>query len=167
MSEDDDSELARLIPGVRRLKHDKVNLYTQRPRTRRELPARRSPAIIEDRVSGLCGSPGDSYFNPGLQIKLQRKLRQGAIRPEATVDLHGCRQAEAVTLLQDFFDEARRRRYRMLLVIHGKGYRSESEAVLKPLVQRWLADMPRVLAWCPAQARDGGSGASYVYLKTD
>ena len=55
----------------------------------------------------------------------------------------------------------------MLLVIHGKGYRSETEAVLKPLVHRWLAEQPSVLAWCPAQARDGGAGASYVYLRVD
>ena len=34
----------------------------------------------------------DSHFNSGLQVKLQRKIRQGAIRPEASLDLHGYRQ---------------------------------------------------------------------------
>lgn len=54
----------------------------------------------------------------------------------------------------------------MVLVIHGQGYRSQDEAVLKPLVQRWLATQPQVLGWCPAQARDGAAGASYIYLRT-
>ena len=167
LTEDDDSELARLLPGVKRLQSDKVNLYRQQPRKPIARPSKSREPVVEDRVSGLSGSPGDSHFNAGLQSKLQRKLRQGSIRPEASIDLHGCRQTEAVRLLEQFFEDARRHRYRMLLVIHGKGYRSESEAVLKPLVHRWLANKSQVLAWCPAQARDGGAGASYVYLKID
>ena len=110
-------------------------------------------------------APGDTYFDRGIQVKLQRRIRLGSIRPEATLDLHGYRQGEALALLQEFLAEALHRRLRMILIIHGQGYRSSNEAVLKPLVQRWLADQPEVLAWCPAQARDGAGGATYVYLR--
>ena len=167
MSADDDSELARLLPGVKRLQSDRVNLYRQRPQSKRAPPTRQTLPTGQSADSGLSGSASDSHFNHGLQVKLQRKIRQGAIRPQSSVDLHGCRQAEALDVLRDFLDDAGGRRYRMLLVIHGQGFRSEADAVLKPLVQRWLATQPQVLAWCPAQARDGGAGASYVYLRSD
>ena len=69
-------------------------------------------------------------------------------------------------MLESFVDEALRRGWRMVIVIHGQGFRSQQEAVLKPLVQQWLGNHSQVLAWCPAQARDGAAGASYVYLQT-
>lgn len=67
--------------------------------------------------------------------------------------------------LELFLNDALQHRYRMVLIIHGQGYRSQSDAVLKPLVQRWLATQSQVLAWCPALPRDGAAGASYVYLR--
>jgi len=167
MNDDDESEFARLIPGVKRLHNDRINTYSRRgpkkspPRARiREIdrhadfPAESTPAH-------------DTQFNSGLQKKLQRKIKQGAIRPETSIDLHGYRQTEALAALETFITEALQRRLRMVLVIHGQGYRSQSDAILKPLVQRWLASQSQVLAWCPAQARDGAAGASYVYLRTN
>jgi len=100
-----------------------------------------------------------------MQTKLQRRIRQGQIRPEACLDLHGYRQNEALQALGQFLADALRRRLRLIVIIHGQGYRSQSDAVLKPLVQRWLASQSQVLAWCPAQPRDGAAGASYVYLR--
>ena len=171
MSADDDSDFARLIPGVKRLHSDRVNLYQQRERSR---PVAKLQPAAEDRLArhgtGSPASPSsvqDSHFASGLQIKLQRKIRQGRIRPQSSIDLHGCRQVEALALLEDFLADALQHRLRMLLIIHGQGFRSSSEAVLKPLVKHWLSEQPQVLAWCPAQARDGAGGASYVYLRGD
>lgn len=166
MSADDDSELARLLPGVKRLQSDRVNLYRQRPASRRTVAPRAVTPPPPHAVSSGSGSPRNSHFNSGLQSKLQRKIRQGAIRPQSSIDLHGYRQAEALEVLQEFLEDALQRRYRMVLIIHGQGFRSQTEAILKPLVQSWLAAQPLVLAWCPAQARDGAAGASYVYLGT-
>ena len=166
MSADDDSEMERLIPGVKRLHNDRINVYRHRERKK---PAPRSRPREYDEVDDFPveSQPAhSSHFNTGLQVKLQRRIRQGAIRPEATLDLHGYRQEEAIVALREFLEEAVQKQYRMLLVIHGQGYRSQSDAVLKPLVQRWLSGKPQVLAWCPAQARDGAAGASYVYLRS-
>jgi DNA-nicking Smr family endonuclease len=165
MSADDDSEFARLLPGVKRLHSDRTNHYRQR---RPQQPVKQIQPQQEyavDLQMPASAAPRDSYFHSGLQVKLQRKIRQGAIRPQATLDLHGYRQHEALAQLEEFIADALQRRYRMLLIIHGQGYRSTSEAVLKPLLQSWLAQQPQVLAWCPAQLRDGAGGASYVYLR--
>jgi DNA-nicking Smr family endonuclease len=165
MSADDDSEMERLIPGVKRLDNDRINVYRQRER-RKPAPRTRPREVAEpDDFPAESRPAHSSYFNSGLQVKLQRKIRQGAIRPEATIDLHGYRQNEALAALRDFLSEALHRKCRMILIIHGQGYRSQSDAVLKPLVHRWLSGHSQVLAWCPAQARDGAAGASYVYLR--
>jgi DNA-nicking Smr family endonuclease len=165
MSDDDDSELSRLLPGVKRLHSDRINVYRQRqpaaaPGKSAPQPANSPASFYETPLTAE-----DSHFNSGLQVKLQRKIRQGAIRPEDSIDLHGYRQAEALLELDEFMSQAIQRRYRMILIIHGQGFRSQSEAVLKPLVQRWLSEQAQVLAWCPAQLRDGAGGASYVCLR--
>jgi DNA-nicking Smr family endonuclease len=165
MSADDDSEFARLLTGVKRLHSDRINHYQQRKP--RQPPNKAGPQqdYAADPQLAASAVARDSHFHSGLQVKLQRRIRQGAIRPQATLDLHGYRQHEALAQLEEFIADALQRRYRMLLVIHGQGYRSPSEAVLKPLLQRWLAQHSQVLAWCPAQLRDGAGGASYVYLR--
>jgi DNA-nicking Smr family endonuclease len=165
MKDDEDSSFADLIPGVRRLRSDRINVYEHRGPRKFGTPAR-----AEHPDKSRLGSPApatgsDTYFNAGLQKKLQRRIRRGQIRPEDSLDLHGCRQQEALQMLDSFLERALGRGLRLVVVIHGRGLRSEREAVLKPLVQRWLGDQPGVLAWCPAQAHDGGAGASYVYLR--
>ena len=172
MSTDDDSEFARLLPGVKRLHNDRVNLYQQRERP--GTVTRKPASGAGDRLArhgsaspSIPASVQDSHFNTGMQVKLQRKIRQGQLRPQSSVDLHGCRQGEAIALLEDFLADALQRRLRTVLIIHGQGFRSSSDAVLKPLVKHWLSEQPWVLAWCPAQPRDGAGGASYVYLRTD
>ena len=169
LSTDDDSELERLLPGVRRLHSDRINPYRQRPRSTAAPAPRRSGDLgsASAESTGQGFGARDSHFNSGLQTRLQRKIRQGAMRPQAALDLHGYRQDEALQALQDFFANALHRRYRLVLVIHGQGYRSQTGAVLKPMLQRWLSQQPQVLGWCPAQPRDGAGGASYVYLRAD
>ena len=100
-----------------------------------------------------------------MQKKLKQRIRMGQLPIDAILDLHGYRQQQALEALRSFVQEALRIDARLLLIIHGKGFRSESQAVLRPLVQHWLAEQSMVLAYCPAQPADGGSGASYVYLK--
>jgi DNA-nicking Smr family endonuclease len=52
-------------------------------------------------------------------------------------------------------------------VIHGKGLNSKNhEPILKTMVWDWLAQHNYVLAFCQANAVDGGSGAVLVLLKS-
>ncbi len=165
MNDDDESEFADLVPGVRRLQTDRINVYQHR-RTQKIRPRHSATDKPSAATPDTVQTPQrDTFFNSGLQKKLQRRIRQGLLRPEASLDLHGYRAHEALEELPRFIEAALRQGLRMVIIIHGQGFRSQSDAVLKPLVQRWLADHPRVLAWCPAQPRDGAAGASYVYLR--
>ena len=166
MDNDDDTDFASLIPGVKRLQHDRVNPYQHRGhKTLQPKPRVTEPATPSHHVPSAGAPAQGTRFNSGLQKKLQRRIRQGLIRPQATLDLHGCRQQQALGFLQSFLDDALAQNLRMLLIIHGQGYRSQQDAVLKPLVQRWLGEQPAVLAWCPAQPRDGAAGARFSWAQ--
>ncbi len=167
MNNDDDSDFASLIKGVKRLQHDRVNPYQRQGQKPPRLKSRPSESAAAQCATPSAGAPAQgTRFNPGLQKKLQRRIRQGLIRPQAILDLHGLRQQQALAHLQSFLDDALAQNLRMLLIIHGQGFRSQQEAVLKPMVQRWLGEQPAVLAWCPAQPHDGAAGATYVYLRS-
>lgn len=167
MNDDDDSKFSGMIPGVKRMRSDRVNVYQYRER--KPFTKRPEADVSEratDRDEFVMPEPARTeHFNPGIQKKLQRKIRQGQIRPEESLDLHGYRQADALPALDAFLAESLSAGHRMVVIIHGQGYRSQTDAVLKPLVHRWLANRNEVLAWCPAQPRDGAGGASYVYLR--
>ena len=167
--DNDESGFMESLGGIRKLKQDRVDLLQQTPRKK---PIVRRPVATGD-SSASQAADGDrivhpvpaSWYHHGIQQKLQRKIRLGQIAIEARLDLHGCRQVDARRELENFLQHALHDDARMLLIIHGKGFRSESQAVLRPLVRQWLRQHSMVLAYCPAQPRDGGDGASYVYLK--
>jgi DNA-nicking Smr family endonuclease len=99
-----------------------------------------------------------------------RSLRSGQTRPQLTVDLHGFTRDAARSRLCNAVTRACHSGIRCILVIHGKGHRSPGgEAVLKSALVQWIEEPPlvnQVAASCLAQARDGGSGASYLLLRT-
>lgn len=106
---------------------------------------------------------------PGFDPQVMRRLRTGGFRIQATLDLHGLTRDKAQSALEPFILDARRAGHRCVLVITGKGLNSEDQTpVLKTAVVQWLARgrlSKAVLAFCPAQPADGGTGALYVLLR--
>ena len=100
----------------------------------------------------------------------ERRARLLRKKPDATIDLHGLKQDEAWTALENFFENSKRNGFEKVLVIHGKGNHagfSGSEGVLKNLSRQFIE-------WCSfagengySSNRDGGSGATWVILKTN
>jgi DNA-nicking Smr family endonuclease len=156
------------IEGIRKLEQDRIDPQQDRPKKPpRVLP--KNPVADKPSTSGIASTPEStlqSWFHHGLQKKLQRKIKQAQIPIDTTLDLHGYRQKEALHELESLLQYSLQHQARMLLIVHGKGYGSNKDPVLRPLVQHWLSEQPAVLAWCPAQAIHGGGGASYVYLKS-
>ena len=164
---EDEADFATLFSGVKRLHSDRVNTYTHRPiknpvKSQISEPDHRDYSTLNFIQKSEIS---ESYYNSGIQHKLQRKIRQGALPVDDILDLHGYTQKTAFIELTEFFNQATTVGYKLLIIIHGKGNRSNQSAVLKPLVHHWLSQQANVLAWCPAQPKDGGTGASYVYLR--
>ena len=106
-----------------------------------------------------------SFAHKDLPSKRFRELKTGAIAWQARLDLHGLRVDPAQAALLTFLAQATHLNHRCVLIIHGKGGLGTEAPILKNLVNHWLRQMPEVLAFHSAIARDGGTGAVSVLLK--
>lgn len=104
----------------------------------------------------------------GLDRRKAERLSRGKLPIEATLDLHGLRQAEAHRRLAHFLAESQAAGKRCVLIVTGKGQHKEEGGVLRANVPRWLNETPnraRVLSFDYAQQKHGGTGALYVLLR--
>lgn len=112
------------------------------------------------------GSEDRLFFSrPGLQNKRIKQFVRGDIRQSDYLDLHQMTVEQARKVVFNFLLQSRERSYNCVRIIHGKGKFNQSGAKLKNYVNCWLMQIPWVLAFSSAQARDGGAGALYVLLR--
>jgi len=106
------------------------------------------------------------YRGPGLQDSVWRKLRRGAYRVRAELDLHGMNRNDAHEAVSLFLAECQAKDARCVRIIHGKGNRSPNTGpVIKTLLDSWLRRRSDVIAFCSARSHDGGTGAVYVLMR--
>ncbi|MEJ2608491.1 MAG: Smr/MutS family protein [Candidatus Thiodiazotropha sp.] len=112
-------------------------------------------------------TPEELYFmRPGIQRRVMQDLQRGYLEIGAELDLHGLTVCYARKELNYFLKMCHQRHIRCVRVIHGKGYRSESQQpVLKQKLNLWLRQREDVLAFTSATRRDGGTGAAYILLR--
>ena len=79
---------------------------------------------------------------------------------EDTLDLHPFRPYEIRDVTRDYLEEARRRGFRQVRLIHGRGM-----GVQRANVQSLLAELDFVESFHDADASGGGWGATVVLLK--
>lgn len=97
----------------------------------------------------------------------ERRIKRGKIASQAEMDLHGKRLDEALEAVRIFVRESRIERLKVVKVITGKGLHSESgDSVVRSGVIGWLGGKGRlhVSDFYTPPARDGGSGALYIFL---
>ncbi|MGJ0486712.1 MAG: Smr/MutS family protein [Methylomicrobium sp.] len=172
IKEAEDSELFRLAIGeIRAIKSDKVQLLgKEKPKPY----PKNKPAEVENRLVENNDYDLDtvsiedrlSYLAPGLQKNVPAKMRKGQFGLDAEIDLHGLTSEAAKRQLLLFLHRAVIEGCRCVLIIHGKGYRSQDNLpVLKNNLNLWLRQHQDVLAFCSAKPRDGGAGAVLVLLR--
>ena len=106
-----------------------------------------------------------TYLREGLRPDTLKKLRRGHWVTQDELDLHGCDSEQARALLVEFLAGCRKRRFRCLRIIHGKGLGSpRKEPVLRGKIRHWLAKREEIYAYCQAPDNMGGSGATLVLL---
>jgi DNA-nicking Smr family endonuclease len=135
-------------------------------------PKKARPARPVPARSGAPRTPEEPPLSPGaapgLDKRTAQRLRRGRLPIEGRIDLHGMTQAEAQANLVRFITAQAAKGRRCVLVITGKGLRGAGVGVLRAELPRWLNEpalRPLVLSFTPAQPRDGGGGAFYVYLR--
>ena len=90
-----------------------------------------------------------------------------SLPPQDSIDLHGMTQEEAWKALNDFVAAAKFKGLQKVLIIHGKGLHSAgSECVLSGLVKKFVEGDQRLGAFGPADKAHGGSGATWVAVRS-
>ena len=147
-------------------KKKRINSVNLKDQEKYFMGAQKTPADV-DKTSSLTMLSMDS--------KLHTKMRQGKIRPEAKLDLHGLNLSQAQPILTKFVLDAHDKGLRLILIITGKGRNTEDhdiipkrKGILKANVPNWLAMEPlssKILQITNAHVKHGGGGAFYVYLR--
>ena len=106
------------------------------------------------------------FLRPGLPRDILRKLRRTHWVIQDDLDLHGLTGDQAIEATAEFLAECKRRGFRCVRIVHGKGLGSKGrEPVLKRRVRRALMRRSEVLAYVEPRAVHGGSGAVVVLLE--
>lgn len=148
------------------------------PRVSRESldgPARRKLGELVGGAHRFDVAVEEDGFVEGLRtdapIEALGALRVREPRVDATLDLHGLREADVEDRAARWIREQHRRGARRLLIVHGKGLHSpDGVAVLRQAVHRVLeasTATPLVLAFASAPPSMGGTGATLVELARD
>ncbi len=120
-------------------------------------------------------SPGpvpDKAVDPAIH----KKVRRGRIEIEGRIDLHGMTQAEAREALRRYVGICAARGDRTILVITGKGAKTDNDyiaamterGILRTMLPIWLSEpglAHLISGWSLAARGHGGEGAWYVRLR--
>lgn len=168
MNDDDDKLFSEAMQGVKTLVTAKKANLKQKPekiKIRTDNNQRTITDTLSDEFIVECEDFLE-FMRPGIQKSYLKQIRNGKIPIEDHLDLHGYRRDAARKTLLDFLEHAQRQAYKLVRIVHGKGYHSDSnQPVLKAMLNKWLQSMPDVLAFVSATQKDGGTGAVYVLLR--
>jgi DNA-nicking Smr family endonuclease len=136
--------------------------------TSTRLPGERSGTTVASTVRKTAVAAEDFSFDRDID----RALSRGRRAPEAKLDLHGMTLAAAEQAVARFLEEAAALDLRVVLVVTGKGLRSDGDRIVGGRIRAefpsWLerpANRVRVRGLKSAHPRHGGSGAFYVLLR--
>jgi DNA-nicking Smr family endonuclease len=107
---------------------------------------------------------------------IRKKVGRGRIEIDGRIDLHGMTQTEARGALHRFIHSRFAKGDRTVLVITGKGLKTDNDyiaamterGVLRTMLPVWLNEpslAPMVSGWSVAARGHGGEGAWYVRLR--
>ena len=111
-----------------------------------------------------------------VEPSIRKKLGRGRIEIDGTIDLHGMTQLEARSALHRYLHARWSRGDRTVLVITGKGLKTDNDyiaamserGILRTMLPIWLSEpslSPLVSGWSMAARGHGGEGAWYVRLR--
>jgi DNA-nicking Smr family endonuclease len=111
----------------------------------------------------------------GLDASWERRLAQGTVSPDFTLDLHGHTLDAAHARLEHGLSQALAHGARVVLLVTGRARpadgqagRGERRGAIRAKFLDWLAHGPhasRIASVRGAHPRHGGAGAVYIVLK--
>lgn len=175
MSQDDDFSLFQEMMGdVKPLQHDTAEHKKTHSVTEAQL-AKREAAIWlnEDNPEYLSVEhttmikPQDviEFKRDGVQDGVYRKLRLGKYPIQARLDLHRKTIKQARDEVIRFLKQCIEMDIRTVVIVHGRGEKSNPPALMKSYVATWLEQIKDVQCAHSTQRHHGGTGSVYVLLR--
>jgi DNA-nicking Smr family endonuclease len=115
--------------------------------------------LIRNGVYDKDAEEQENRPGPGARRRLLRR------RPDAVIDLHGLTRNEAWAALETFFEDSRSKKFKKVMIIHGKGIHSPGEAVLAEIARKFIELCSFAGESGRSPAAEGGRGATWVLLK--
>ncbi|WIY52836.1 Smr/MutS family protein [Devosia sp. YIM 151766] len=120
----------------------------------------------------MPAAAADKAVDPAIH----KKVRRGRIDIDGTIDLHGMTQSQAREALRRYIGARAARGDRTILVITGKGLKTDNDyvaamterGILRTMLPIWLSEpglSQLVSGWSMAARGHGGEGAYYVRLR--
>ncbi|MCW9012812.1 MAG: Smr/MutS family endonuclease [Gammaproteobacteria bacterium] len=155
------------MSDVTPIQQNKVS-FKKKPGPIKKRPAEKRQSITDTLSDDFIPECNEylEFMRPGIQKTMLKQLRNGKLPIEDHLDLHGYTRDMARKTLLEFIHHSQHQGYRVVCLVHGKGYNSDDgRPVLKAMVNKWLQNIDQVLAFTSAQPGDGGTGAVYVLIK--
>lgn len=175
MSQDDDLDLFQQMMGdVKPIHSDTVELKKTHQVSDAHLAKREAALWLSEQAPEYLSidyapmiKPDDliEFKRDGMQEGVYRKLRLGKYPLQAKLDLHRRTLKEARDEVVKFLQQCMRMDIRTVLIVHGRGERSNPPALMKSYLAHWLTQIKDVQCVHSAQRFHGGSGAVYVMLR--
>ncbi|WP_119394822.1 DNA endonuclease SmrA [Salinibius halmophilus] len=178
MQGDDYDLFLREMAGVKKLRAEqRVSLSKQAKVAEESIAARRQAALVKGEHESPDKMSSDDFIEmvhpmdvlefcrDGVAHGVFRKLKQGKYELQARLDLHRMTVEQARDEVVRFIADCQKYDVRTAIILPGKGERGEQKAVLKSHLNKWLQEIPEVLAFSTAQKHHGGVGAFYVLMK--
>ncbi|MCE0494415.1 DNA endonuclease SmrA [Vibrio salinus] len=174
MSRDDSDLFQQMMGDITPIKQDTVNLKKAYQLTDAHLAKREAAETVTEGEPDYLSLDNAPLIRPediiafkrnGVQEGVYRKLRLGKYPIQAKLDLHKRTLEQARTEIVHFFNKCMRMDIRTVILVHGKGERSNPPALMKSYVAYWLPQIKNVQCVHSAQRFHGGTGAAYVLLR--
>ncbi|PJC86034.1 DNA endonuclease SmrA [Vibrio sp. HA2012] len=175
MSHNDDSQLFQQMMGdVKPIRQDttqqkKIHQVTEAQLARREAAiwlSEEDPEYLSlDNAPMVKPEDFLEFKRDGVQEGVFRKLRLGKYPVQARLDLHKKTLEQARDEIVRFLRQCLRMDIRTVIIVHGKGERSNPPALMKSYTASWLQQIKEVMSYHSAQRFHGGTGAVYVLLR--
>jgi DNA-nicking Smr family endonuclease len=175
MSQEEDLDLFQQMMGdVKPLTQDTAELKKEHHVSDAQLARREAAMNLADDDPEYLSldhapmlKPDDliEFKRSGVQEGVYRKLRLGKYPIQAKLDLHKRTLKEARDEIVRFLRQCLRMDIRTVIIVHGKGERSNPPAMMKSYAASWLVQISDVQIVHTAQRYHGGTGAVYVMLR--
>ncbi|MCW8332906.1 DNA endonuclease SmrA [Vibrio paucivorans] len=175
MSNQDELDLFKQMMGdVKPIKQDTAELKKTHTVSDSQLAKRQAATWLSEQDPEYLSVDHAEMLKPediiefkkdGVQEGVYRKLRLGKYPIQAKLDLHRRTLKEARDDVVGFLKQCIQLDIRTVLIVHGRGEKSNPPALMKSYVASWLNQIKDVQCVHSAQRFHGGTGAVYVLLR--